>query len=210
MAAGNDSAGRAGLGGILAANAATVVVALWQGWPLAHLMWPFWLQSIVIGWFARKRILALESYAEGGFLLDGRSPRLRPRTQREYANLLVLQYGLAHVLYLGLMVETLPAITARDWVLFALSGVGFWLAHRRSHRVNLQADTRVVHRIGTLVFLPYVRVAPMHLCVVLASGTAMAASLPAVLGFGALKTAADAFMHVYEHQLLQRAKPVAD
>lgn len=208
--AGKRGAGRAGLGGILAANGATMLLALWQGWPLAHLMWPFWIQSMIIGWFARKRILALETYAEGGFLFDGRSPRLRPRTQREYANLLVLQYGLVHVLYLGLMVASLPAISARDWALFALAGAGFWLGHRRSHQLNVKADTRIVHRIGTLVFLPYARVVPMHLCIVLASGTAIAASLPAVLAFTALKTAADAFMHVYEHQLLQRGTPVHD
>lgn len=206
--AGKPRSGRAGLGGILAANGATALLALWQGWPLAHLMWPFWIQSMIIGWYARKRILALKTYAEGGFLLDGRSPRLRPRTQREYANLLVLQYGLAHVLYLGLMVESLPAIGARDWALFALAGSAFWLGHRRSHQLNVQADTRLVHRIGTLVFLPYARVLPMHLCIGLASGAAIAASLPAVLGFSALKTAADAFMHVYEHRLLQRGKPV--
>lgn len=196
--------GRAGLPGILAANGLTVVVALWQGWPLGHLMWPFWIQSLIIGGFARQRILALTSYREGGFLLDGRSPNAPPRTQRDYANLLIYQYGMAHMLYLAALVPSLPTVRPMDWALFAVSGALFWLAHWRSHRLNLAADTRTTHRIGTLVFLPYARVLPMHLCIGLVSGAAVAASLPAVLGFSALKTAADVFMHVAEHRWLQR------
>ena len=215
MTEGSDKAsvqarpGRAGLRAILAANAATLAMAIWQDWPLAFLMWPYWIQSMVIGWFARERILALRSYAEGGFLLDGRSATAPPRTQRQYANLLVLHYGLAHVLYLAVMIETLPAIGARDWALFALGGAGFWLAHRHSHRLNVAADTHAVHRIGALVFLPYVRVVPMHLCIVLATSAMVPASWVALISFTVLKIAADAFMHVAEHRWLQRGARVA-
>jgi hypothetical protein len=66
----------------------------------------------------------------------------------------------------------------------------------------VQADLRNNPNIGTLMFLPYARIIPMHLTIVLA--------LP--LGGGALwffvllKTAADVIMHKVEHRLLQKPR----
>ena len=44
---------------IVLANLLTIGIALWQDWPLVMMLWPYWCQSVVVGWFARQRILAL-------------------------------------------------------------------------------------------------------------------------------------------------------
>lgn len=199
-------AGRAGLGGIVAANLFTMGLALWQQWPMALLLWPFWLQSLVIGWFARKRILALREYSTEGFKVNGVQPRPDEKTKRETANFFVVHYGFFHVGYLVFLLSRGQDVSALDWLLIAGAGVAFWLGHQRSHRLNVDADTRVKRNIGALMFLPYARVVPMHLMVFLAASGG-AASFLAVLAFTALKTGADAIMHVVEHGWLQKAPP---
>ncbi|MDV7396488.1 DUF6498-containing protein, partial [Arthrospira platensis SPKY1] len=51
---------------LLLANAATLAVALALGWDLAWLLWPYWVQSVVIGWYARQRMLALRAFSTSG------------------------------------------------------------------------------------------------------------------------------------------------
>lgn len=200
--------GRAGLGGILWANGLTVLIALWQDWPLALMMWPFWIQSLVIGWFARKRILALKEFSVEGFKSNGRQVEATPQTQRETADFLVFHYGLFHAGYLGFLLIEGPAIAAWDWLLIGASGVGFWFGHQRSHALNVDADIRTKRNIGALLFLPYARILPMHLAIL--TGATAGGSALAILFFGALKTAADAFMHVVEHRWLQGGEPAKD
>ena len=56
---------------LLLANALVTVLALVLDWGLGDLMWPFYLQSLIIGWFARKRMLALQRFSTEGFSSNG-------------------------------------------------------------------------------------------------------------------------------------------
>jgi hypothetical protein len=68
----------------------------------------------------------------------------------------------------------------------------------------VEADLGGRPNIGTLMFMPYLRILPMHLSIIL--GAVLGGST-AVLFFLALKTAADAGMHVIEHALLAGRTP---
>lgn len=39
-----------GLWAIVGANALTLLIAGWQQWGLLQLLWPFWIQSVIIGY----------------------------------------------------------------------------------------------------------------------------------------------------------------
>lgn len=52
------------------------------------------------------------------------------------------------------------------------------------------------------MFLPYARILPMHLTIIL-GGALGGEGAAVVLIFGALKTAADVLMHHVEHRILQ-------
>jgi hypothetical protein len=201
--------GRSGLPGILIANAVTVLIALWQQWPLALLLWPFWIQSVVIGWYSRKRILALKQFSVEGFKINGRTPEPTAATRNQTATFFVIHYGFFHFGYLMFLLAGAKAIGALDWLLIAGTGVAFWLGHKRSHALNVDADTRAKRNIGSMMFLPYARILPMHLCAGLAAvGTGDAAtSALATLAFCAMKTGADVLMHVVEHRWLQKPAP---
>jgi hypothetical protein len=198
--------------GILAANAVTLIVALWQQWPATLLLWPYWIQSVVIGWYARRRILALQRFSTEGFRINDRAVEPTEATKRETANFFAFHYGFFHVGYLVFMLVLSfgsafgGAPSVNDWWLFGLLGIAFWHTHRSSHLQHLAADIRHERNIGALMFLPYARIFPMHITIIL--GTLLGGSSAAVLLFIVLKTGADVLMHVVEHRWLQRA-PVA-
>lgn len=198
--------------GILAANAITLAVALWQQWPATMLLWPYWAQSLVIGWFARRRLLALERFSTEGFTINDQAVEPTPATRQRVANFFAIHYGGFHFGYLVFLLAITfdgrfgRAPAGLDWLLFAALGVAFWHSHRASHRRHVAADLAGERNIGTLMFLPYARVFPMHLAIIV--GSMLGGGGAAVVFFTALKTAADVLMHVVEHRWLQAgAKP---
>ena len=214
------------LWGILLTNLATLGVALWQDWSVLQLMWPFWIQSLVIGWYARRRMLKLTAFSTEGMRINNRAVEATPETRQRVAGFFALHYGLFHLVYLffllaltltsdaqGFIEVTNESTGAKsmvhighvhpfDFLIFAALTVGFVRSHGASHREHVEADLANSPKIGTLMMLPYARIIPMHLTIVLAiplGGNAM-------WFFVLLKTAADLIMHRVEHRLLQRPK----
>ena len=198
--------------GILASNALTLAAALWQHWNALQLMWPFWAQSLIIGWYARKRILRLRAFSTKGFTINGRPAEPTPKTQRWVANFFALHYGIFHLVYfVFLLLLTGEAndsgdnehgeIRPLDLLVYAALSLSFWLSHRASHREHLATDLAGSPNLGALMMLPYLRIIPMHLTLIL--GLSVRGNF-AIWLFVALKTAADIGMHIVEHRLLQR------
>ena len=70
---------------LLAANAFTIAVALYEGWDLGVLMWIYWGQSIIIGLFSVLKILDLKRFSTEGFTMNGRTVGETPQTKRQVA-----------------------------------------------------------------------------------------------------------------------------
>lgn len=214
--------------GILGANALTLAMALWQDWSVLQLMWPFWMQSVIIGWYARRRILLLRQFSTVDLRINDQPVEPTPETQRRVANFFALHYGLFHLAYLVFLVQATSGggpegvlqvseegggsasfvvgqVTGLDWLIFALLAASFWFSHRASHREHVEADLARVPKLGTLMFMPYARILPMHLTIIF--GAQVGAGV--VWLFVLLKTAADVGMHKLEHHVLQSA-PAAD
>jgi hypothetical protein len=95
------------------------------------------------------------------------------------------------------------SLSTWDWLGIASIAVSFAMSHRKSFRQNVESDARGRPNLGALMFLPYLRILPMHFTIIL--GSAKGGDGPAtVLLFSALKTAADVLMHLANHALLQR------
>jgi hypothetical protein len=213
--------------GIVGANALTLAAAVWQEWGLLHLLWPFWIQSAIIGWYARRRILLLQQFSTDDLRMNNQPVEPTPETQGKVANFFALHYGLFHLGYLVFLVQAtavasggiLPVVqedsgrtvdflvgqvTGFDWLIFAALAFTFWRSHRASHLEHVEADLSRVPNVGTLMFMPYARVLPMHMTIIL--GASIGAG--AVWLFVLLKTGADVVMHKIEHHVLQTAPRV--
>ncbi len=206
---------RRALAFLIGTNLLTIALALWQGWPVALLMWIYWLQSVVIGVFSAARILGLQRFSTEGFKSNGQSMDPTPATKRSTAIFFCFHYGFFHVGY-AVFLLTAP-MPAGEWPWVLLAGAVFLINHWQSFLRFREADRQGEPNIGTLMFLPYLRIVPMHLTIIFGLGFVMMASGGSgtgnsivILMFGALKTVADALMHVAEHAILAKSgKPKA-
>ena len=188
---------------LLLANAATAVLALAFHWPLAAVTWPFWVQSVVIGWYSRRRILSLTHFSTEGFTVDNRPVPETPESLRQTANFFTLHYGFFHFGYFFALLKFSPALGPWDAIGLIAAAASFVTSHRASFHRNIESDMRGRPNLGVLMFLPYARIVPMHAMILFGAGY-VDNSRTAVLVFLALKTGADVLMHHIEHGVLQR------
>jgi hypothetical protein len=182
---------------LLITNLATVVLAVLQQWTITDLLWVYWGQSVVIGYYNVHRIVDLDRFSTDGFIRSIRPVEPTCETQRCTAICFALHYGLFHLVY-GVFLLT----TFRIHPGFPVTGIllcilAFWLTHRYSYRFNRERD-RAVPNISSLMFFPYVRIIPMNLVILLGSSIAGDDPVALVLLL-MLKTGADLAMHVIGH-----------
>jgi hypothetical protein len=187
---------------LLAANLVTIVMALWQRWDLAPLMWVYWGQSCLIGWFNFARILSLQEFSTENFKIGGRPAKPTRSTQVFTAFFFLFHYGFFHVGYMVFLRQQRPLPADRFVPVLICVGI-FALNHLYSFLRNLESDRRQQRNLGTVMSFPYARIIPMHLTII-AGATVGAPSL--LLLFLILKTVADLVMHVIEHK--QKQDPV--
>jgi hypothetical protein len=204
---------------LVGANLLVLLLALLQGWGPLALLWPWWLQSLVIGYRARQR------------LLRAARARAAPGLEPSAVDCLILHYGLFHMVLLifliaftgmadqaALLPEPVDAaggavpmlesgIGWLDWPLFVGLGYVFWRAHDAAARRHGAAELAGKPSTLMLMFLPYVRILPMQLAVVALLAAAESPSLAVVV---TIKTMLDVLSAHLCHQVLRGAlQPVA-
>jgi hypothetical protein len=192
---------------LILSNAATLGAAFVFHWDLGWLLWPYWIQSVIIGWYARRRMLALDKFSTEGFTSNGRRVAEDDTGKRSTATFFALHYGCFHLAYLAFLCKEHPVADLRTAALLFACGASFVLSQRESYAIQHAADLRGRPNLGTLMFTPYLRVVPMHLAI-LAGGNA--AGSVALWVFSALKTASDLLLdHIDRHMAIRAADKVA-
>lgn len=182
---------------LILANLLTIVLAVWQRWDLAPLLWIYWCQSVVIGIFNIARILCLREFSTRGFRINNRPVQPTRSTKIRTALFFACHYGLFHLVYLGFLGTGRP-LQRRDFALVFVCITAFLLNHAYSFVRSAESDRRIRRNIGTLMMFPYARIIPMHLTILF--GGLLAGGTGTLLLFLALKTGADGVMHAVEHR----------
>lgn len=208
------------LAAIVASNLLTLAMAIWQGWGLLHVLWPFWIQSVIIGAYAARRIFLLERFCTGGLKVNGREVAPVRSTAIGSALFFMAHFGFFHFVYFLFLVSlsvlsiigVVPMLAGTDAAsgitvalrpadagIFVVLGLAFWQSHRLSHREHVRADLAGTPQRGRLMLVPYLRIIPMHATLLTGAWLSGGAALWL---FIVLKTVADAGMHVAEHRML--------
>jgi hypothetical protein len=127
---------------------------------------------------------------------------------QETANFLAMHYGFFHVMYAIFLVGSVHAASSAtapgsDPAMCSLCWCWELRLRLRStpeHRRNVAIDRGRRPNIGAMMFLPYLRVVPMHLIII--GGAMLGGGNSAVIVFGALKTVADVGMLILERRSL--------
>ena len=191
---------------LLLSNIIVIYIALTEGWNLTTLLWVYWFQSIVIGFFHFIRILQLQEFSTEGFKINGQPAQPTRGTKIFTAYFFLFHYGIFHIVYLvflltGTFTETYGEslnITESKAILYA--ALVFFINHLFSFFYNRPRDTKK-QNIGALMFYPYARILPMHLTIILSS-----LFTSALLFFLVLKTFSDILMHVIEHKVIKKGE----
>lgn len=193
---------------LLVSNGATLAAALAFDWPPGWLLWPYWIQSVVVGWYARKRMLGLARFTTKGLTSNGRHVPETEAGKRSIANFFAFHYGFFHVGYLVFLSREHGVSGWLDVLVLASCGVSFMLSQRETWAVQHAADLRGCPNLGHLMFLPYLRIVPMHAAIILGAsfvdGGADAGPW-IVLLFVGLKTLVDVGMDGFDRRLAVRA-----
>jgi hypothetical protein len=187
---------------LLGVNLFTILIALGEGWRLSELLWIYWGQSVIIGAFHVARILKLRRFSTRGFRINGQAVAPTPAVRRQTAVFFAAHFGFFHFVYL-MFIGSLSSGQAVPAAPILVCLAAFLANHAFSFRHNLAGDAARVRNIGTLMFLPYGRVVPMHLTLLFAGP--LAKSPAALVFFLLLKSAADVVMHLAEHGLTRDA-----
>lgn len=184
---------------LVLSNLLTIVLAVVQRWSLWEVMWIYWGQSVVIGYYNWRKIRRLESFSTDNFTINDRPVAPTRAVRNQVAWFFALHYGMFHFVY---MMFLLIGIGDMSWfsALGAIVCVAVFAAnHRRSFQQSLPIFVRRKPNIGTVMFFPYARIVPMHLTLVLGHllGIRSAGAMVMFLG---LKTGADVVMHRIEHR----------
>jgi hypothetical protein len=191
---------------LLLANGVTTILAVTQNWNLLALMWVYWFQNLVIGFFHFRRIHQLKEFSTKGFTENGHPVEPTEETKNRNARFFLMHYGFFHLVYfIFLLVFSQTdmlgnALNSTDLIYILPTALLFLGNHIYSYRYNRPRDIGKPN-IGTLMFYPYARIVPMHLTLIL--GVFLGGPL---LLFLLLKTLADVIMHIVEHRVLLRGK----
>lgn len=186
---------------LLLSNAATLVAALALGWSVGWLLWAYWIQSVIVGYYARERMLSLREFSTEGFTSGGQRVPEDEAGKRSTARFFVLHYGFFHLGYLVFLFAQHRVAGAFDWLVLVACGVSFALSQRKTYQVQHAADLRGRPNLGALMFTPYLRVLPMHLTILFGAGGQGTAAL---LVFCTLKTASDLGLDAIDRRMAER------
>jgi hypothetical protein len=182
---------------LIVTNLVTIAFAIAQKWDLREIMWVYWSQSVIIGFFNVLRILNLKQFRADGMKINDKPVTATPAAQRLVAGFFALHYGFFHFVYMIFLIArgfpssgSLPAI--------GLCIAAFFVNHAFSYWHNREQDELRKPHLGLIMIFPYARIIPMHLTIIIGSAFGETSVLQ-VIFFLVLKTVADVIMHMIEH-----------
>ena len=208
---------------LVISNIVTIIFVIVEGWDFHTVLWIYWFQSIIIGYFNYKRILKLKNFKTENFYINDQPVTPNEKSKKQVASFFLMHYGFFHLAYFmvlngfGIFTKIIDSkylvfSFAIGVLSFIASIYTFYFNHKTSFELNYQEDLKGNVNIGTLMFMPYVRIVQMHLIIIFANSSIISSdtgsnsmySISIMLFFLLMKTAADVSMHKIEHKYLRK------
>lgn len=180
---------------LLISNILVIILAVVQKWDVSEILWVYWVQSIIIGFFQFLRILFLKNFSTNNFTINNQPVKPTISIKVVTAFFFLVHYGLFHFVY-AIFLFKFFSKQSLDFTSIFLGGLIFFLNHTLSYFHNRIVDQQRTQNIGTLMFTPYVRIIPMHLIIMF--GVILGQSV--LIIFLLLKTITDLVMHIFKHK----------
>jgi hypothetical protein len=190
---------------LLISNLMVIVLALVQGGDITPILWVYWWQSVIIGFFSWRRMKKLKQFSAEGLKINGRRVQATEKTRKWMAASFIFHFGAFHLFYLFFLLS-IPEEVPEQVILSVAVGITIFLFnHFFSYRINLGKDLLSKPDIAALAFFPYARVIPMHLVIFIGFEVGRGSKIELLL-FLLLKTVVDLSMHVVQHVVWNKPK----
>jgi Family of unknown function (DUF6498) len=156
----------------------------------ATVVWIYWFQSVIIGLFNFLFLLTVKNFDTGNFTMNNKP--VKPESKGCMAWFFLVHYGFFHLGYAIFLLVGI-GVKSLDSKLLLIGVVAFFLESILNFIRQKQMERRVSFQLNAMFFLPYLRIVPMHLMIL----------LPAFLGwkpsliFLVLKMAADFLSFIF-------------
>lgn len=180
--------------GLLISNVVVIILSITGDWSFKQILWVYWSQSIIIGFFHFFRLLSVNKFSLGGFsVYTGTNPKSL-QEKLGIAILFAFHYGFAHWAYAAFLGALHGPINLFS---ILLGSSIFAVNHFYSFIHNRASDRKKVVDLNGLLLAPYGRVVPMHAVVVLGflGGGTIGKTF-----FLSLKTVVDVVAHSLKHR----------
>ncbi len=181
---------------LLVSNIIVIILAIVQRWEVATVLWVYWMQSVIIGFFQFLRILSLKRFSTENLTINNKSVLPTSNTKTFTAFFFAGHYGFFHFIY-AIFLFNFFTTKPLDFGYLFIGGLIFFLNHFFSFYKNRIVDEQKTQNIGTLMFSPYIRIVPMHLIIIF--GAILGQST--LIIFLLLKTLVDLIMHTIKHKV---------
>jgi len=189
---------------LIFSNIVLIVFALYENWGILTVMFIYWCQSIIIGFFTFLKMITLKDFSTEGVNYNTMRPTAGAKIFMSF--FFLFHYGMFHFGYYMFLISGAffmsgAKVGTIDASMYLVIGV-FFVNHLFSFIYNQQKEVNKKPNIGKIMFFPYIRIIPMHLTIIFGGAFMMTGgSTQAVLVlFLLLKTFADVIMHTIEHR----------
>lgn len=180
---------------LILSNLIVIILAIVQRWEVATVLWVYWMQSLIIGFFNFLRILSLKNFSTENFTINHHPAQPTINTKLFTAFFFAFHYGFFHFIY-AIFLASVIAKAPENFLSILIGAIIFLFNHLYSFIHNNAIDEKAKPNIGKIMFSPYTRIIPMHLVIIV--GVLLADQALLVL-FLILKTATDLLTHTLKH-----------
>jgi hypothetical protein len=166
---------------------------MYHGTGFKTLVWIYWCQSVIIGLFNFLNLITVRSIIPGSIKINDEPVVQAAQARGCLAPFFAVHYGIFHFVYFIFLFTITDENDKLDLHFFQVSVAAFFVDQLWNFIRLKQWEKTHKTNAGALFFLPYVRIVPMHLTILL-PGFLKGLSHLAV--FLALKTVADAVTYV--------------
>ena len=155
------------------------------------ILWIYWAQSVLIGLFNFLDILTLQKVVPGSWKEEGKKVS-DIRAKGCAAFFFLFHYGFFHLVYIIFLFAFVKTTGQFDFNFFVLSVLIFFFTLLVSFIQRKTIYAKVPGNVGYMFLLPYLRIVPMHLTILLPAFIGVSA----VTVFIVLKTIMDVLLYI--------------
>jgi hypothetical protein len=163
-----------------------------------NIIWIYWAQSVIVGIFNFIDLLTIKNYNSENFKINDKP--ITASSKRATAWFFLFHYGMFHFGYMIFL--AIRYHSALDGMMILLGAAAFFLQSLMDFRQKKIIESTVKLSLGSIFFLPYLRIVPMHLTILIPAFLGLQPALIFVL----LKMCADVVLYLVTRRMYYRSR----